>query len=110
MNTFKSNYFIHIANVMLLAGYSVRDILWLRLLAAASSIIAIPYFALQPTPLWVPIIWNVAFAAINLFQSWRLLAERRPIKRMSEKEGVRQIAFVDLSPVENPTGSGGIRC
>jgi hypothetical protein len=45
------NYFIHAANVLLLVAYTVRDILWLRLFALASSLIAMPYFALQPTPL-----------------------------------------------------------
>jgi CRP-like cAMP-binding protein len=92
------NYFLHIANVILLVGYSVRDILWLRLLAAASNLIAIPFFALQPTPLHTPIIWCALFAAINLFQSLRLVAERRPIQLTPEEEGVRRLAFPDLSP------------
>jgi len=30
-------------------AYSVRDILWLRMFAVAASLIAIPYFVLQPT-------------------------------------------------------------
>ncbi len=37
MNSFNSDYFIHGANVLLLLAYSVRDILWLRLFALASS-------------------------------------------------------------------------
>jgi hypothetical protein len=48
---FKVDYFIHIANILLLAAYCVRDILWLRLFAVASSIIALPYLMFQPTPL-----------------------------------------------------------
>jgi hypothetical protein len=36
VNWFKSNYFIQSANILLLAGYCIRDILWLRLLVAAS--------------------------------------------------------------------------
>jgi len=70
--TVNPNYFIHAANVLLLVAYTVRDILWLRLFALASSLIATPYFALQPTPLWEALGWSVLFAAINLFQSWRL--------------------------------------
>jgi hypothetical protein len=92
------NYFLHIANVILLVGYSVRDILWLRLLAVTANLIAIPFFALQPTPLHTPIIWCALFAAINLFQSLRLIAERRPIQLTPEEEGVRRLAFPDLSP------------
>jgi len=92
------NYFLHIANIILLVGYSVRDILWLRLLAVASSLISIPYFVLQPTPLRTPIIWSALFAAINLFQSWRLFVERRPVKLTPEEEAVRRLAFPDLPP------------
>jgi CRP-like cAMP-binding protein len=90
--------FIHSANVLLLLAYSVKDILWLRLFAVASALIAIPYFVLQPTPQWAPIGWSVLFAGINLFQSWRLYLERRPVKLTSEEEEVRRLAFPDLPP------------
>jgi hypothetical protein len=48
MDSVNPNFFIHAANVLLLVAYSVRDILWLRLFAVAASLIAIPYFVLQP--------------------------------------------------------------
>lgn len=98
VNSFDPSYFIHAANVLLLVAYSVRDILWLRLCALASSLIAIPYFILQPTPLWAPIGWSVLFAAINVFQSWRLLVERRPVKLTPEEEYVRGLVFEDVPP------------
>ncbi|HEY2457742.1 MAG TPA: cyclic nucleotide-binding domain-containing protein [Candidatus Acidoferrum sp.] len=98
MNTFEPSYFIHAANVLLLVAYSVRDILWLRLFAVAAAVISIPYFALQPTPLWEPLAWTVLFAAINGFQSWRLFVERRPVKLTPEEEDVRQLVFRDLPP------------
>jgi hypothetical protein len=96
VNSFNANYFLHAANVLLLVAYSVRDILWLRLFAVVSALIAIPYFVLQPTPLWVPIGWSAVFAAINLFQSWRLFMERRPVKLTPEEEEVRRLVFEDL--------------
>ena len=98
MNSFNPNYFLHAANILLLVAYSVRDILWLRLFAVASALIAIPYFLLQPAPLWVPIAWSCVFAAINLFQSWRLFMERRPVKLTSDEEEVRRLALEDLPP------------
>lgn len=98
MNSFNPNYFLHAANVLLLVAYSVRDILWLRLFAVTSALIAIPYFALQPAPLWVPIGWSAVFAAINLYQSLRLLVERRPVKLTPEEEEVRHLVFEDLPP------------
>ena len=98
MSLLNPTYFIHTANVVLLVAYLVRDMLWLRLFALASSLIAIPYFVLQPTPLWEAISWSALFAAINLFQSWRLFLERRPVKLTPEEEGVRQLVFRDLPP------------
>ena len=98
MGSISLDYFIHAANVLLLAAYSVRDILWLRLFAVASSLAAIPYFLLQPTPLWAPFGWSVLFTGINLFQSWRLHLERRPVKLTPEEEEVRRLAFPDLPP------------
>lgn len=98
MNAFNPNYFLHAANIMLLVAYSVRDILWLRLFAVTASLVSIPYFVLQPAPLWAPIAWSSVFATINLFQSWRLFMERRPVKLTPEEEDVRRLAFEDLAP------------
>lgn len=98
MDFFTPNYFIHAANILLLIAYSVRDVLWLRLFAVAASLIAIPYYVIQPTVLWPPLTWSVVFAAINLFQSWLLFIERRPVKLTAEEEEVRRLAFQDLPP------------
>jgi hypothetical protein len=92
------NWFLHAANIILVVGYSVRDILWLRLLAAASSLIALPFYFLQPSTLWAPILWTILFAGINLFQSWRLYIERRPVQLTPEEEQVRRLAFPGLPP------------
>ncbi|MFZ0522894.1 MAG: hypothetical protein WAL95_17840 [Candidatus Acidiferrales bacterium] len=98
MDIFQPSYFLHAANILLLVAYSVRDILWLRLFAVAASLISLPYFILQPEPLWEPIIWSSVFAAINGFQSWRLFLERRPVKLTPEEEEIRRLAFPDLPP------------
>jgi len=98
VNSFNPTYFLHAANVLLLVAYSVRDILWLRLFAVTAALISIPYFVLQPQPLWEPIGWSAVFAAINLFQSGRLFMERRPVKLTAEEEEARRVAFEDLPP------------
>lgn len=98
MGFFTPDYFIHTANVLLLIAYSVRDVLWLRLFAVAASLIAIPFYVLQPTVLWAPLAWSVVFAAINTFQSWLLFIERRPVKLTAEEEEIRRLAFQDLPP------------
>jgi CRP-like cAMP-binding protein len=96
MGLFKPSYFLHAANILPLVAYSVRDILWLRLFAVAASLISLPYFVLQPEPLWEPIIWSSVLAAINSFQSWRLFVERRPVKLTPEEEELHRLAFPDL--------------
>ena len=98
MSQFNPSYFLHAANVLLLLAYSVRDILWLRLLAVAASLISMPYFILQPEPLREAIVWSGVFAAINSFQSWRLIVERRPVKLTPEEEEIRRLVFADLPP------------
>jgi hypothetical protein len=98
MNSLNANYFINAGNILLLVAYSVHDVLWLRLFAVAASLITIPYFVLQPTTLWAPLIWTVVFAAINSLQSWRLFIERRPVKLTPDEEEIRRLAFRDLPP------------
>ena len=68
---------IDVANVLYLASYSVRDILWLRLLTVVASLLLIPYYAMQPVPLAPAIAWNVVFIAINTYWIIKLLIERR---------------------------------
>lgn len=96
MGGYNLDYCIHAANILLLAAYSVRDILWLRVFAVASSVMAMPYFLFQPTPLWAAFGWSVLFTAINLFQTWRLFRERRPVQLNPDEEEVRRLAFADL--------------
>ena len=100
MGWFNLDYCIHAANILLLAAYSVRDILWLRIFAVGSSIIAMPYFLFQPRPLWAAFGWSAVFTGINLFQTWRLFRERRPVKLTPDEEEVRRLAFADLPPRE----------
>ena len=45
-----------------------------------------------------PLSWSALFAAVNLFQSWRLFLERRPVKLTPEEEDVRRLVFADLPP------------
>jgi hypothetical protein len=51
----------------------------------AASLIAIPFYVLQPRVLWAPLAWSVVFAGINLLQSWLLFIERRPVKLTAEE-------------------------
>lgn len=89
---------VHIANVLLLASFLVRDILWLRLLNVLAGIAFIVFFATQPG--WASVGWNALFLLINVVQIWRLLLERRPVRLSAEELAVYQLAFRALTPRE----------
>ena len=93
-------YFIHIANVLYLFSYTMRDILWLRVLTVAASCFLIPYFYFRPDPLILAIYWNLVFTSLNVFWICRLLLERRPVKLSDDEQQLCQIAFRSLTPRE----------
>ena len=93
-------YLLHAANVLYLLSYLVKDILWLRLLTVVAGVLLMTWALLQPQPLWSSVGWNALFLAINLYQSWRLILERRPV-RLSERETLLyRLAFRTLTPRE----------
>ncbi|HEY1429494.1 MAG TPA: hypothetical protein VGF18_07965 [Candidatus Tumulicola sp.] len=85
------------ANVLYLVSYSVRDILWLRILAALGAVLLIPYYLMQPVPLLDAMVWNVLLAGINAFWIARLLWERQPVALTPDESRLRSIAFPSLS-------------
>jgi hypothetical protein len=93
-------FWINAANVLYLVSYSVRDILWLRMLTVAAAALLIPYYALQPTPLIVAIDWNVVFIAINLYWIVRLMMERRPVHFTPEEARLKLLSFASLTDRE----------
>jgi len=93
-------HFIHLANVLLLASFLVRDILWLRLLNVLAGVAFIVYFAAASPPSWAPVGWNALFLAINVVQIQRLLMERRPIRLRADELSLYQLAFRTLTQRE----------
>lgn len=91
---------IHVANVLYLLAFLVRDILWLRILTVAASFFLLPYFYLQPSPLMTPIYWNLAFTSLNIFWIVRLLLERRPIELNEEERRLCELVFRTMKPRE----------
>ena len=93
-------YLIHIANILYLFSYIMRDILWLRVLTVAAACFLIPYFYFRPDPLIPAIFWNLVFTSLNVFWICRLLLERRPVKLSDDEQQLCQIAFLTLTPRE----------
>jgi len=94
------DYLVHFSNILLLVSYSVRDILWLRWFAVAAAITNMPYFLLQPTVLWPPILWALVFTAINLYQISRIYLERRPVVLSEDEQKLYALCFRSLRPRE----------
>jgi CRP-like cAMP-binding protein len=78
----------------------VRDILWLRWFAVAAALTNMPYFLLQPTVLWPPILWALVFTAINLYQISRIYLERRPVVLSEDEQRLYDLGFQSLRPRE----------
>jgi hypothetical protein len=91
---------IHVANVLYLVSYLVKDILWLRVLTVVAGATLMPYFALRAEPLWAPVAWNVLFIGINVYQIYLLVLERRPVRLEEDEQRLYQLAFRSLTPRE----------
>jgi CRP-like cAMP-binding protein len=94
------DYLVHFSNVLMLAAYSVRDILWLRWFAVAAALTNIPYFLFQSRVLWPPIVWALVFTAINLYQITRIYLERRPVVLSADEQRLYDLAFRAIRPQE----------
>lgn len=92
--------FIHIANVIYLCSYLVKDVLWLRVLSVIAGIVLLGYYARLPMPLWPVITWNILFAVINTWQISLLLRERRPVKFRPDERLLYELAFRRLTQRE----------
>ena len=71
---------IHVANVLYLLSYLMRDILWLRAFTVIAAVCLVSYFFFRPDPLMPAIYWNLLFTSLNIYWIWRLLLERRPVR------------------------------
>ena len=100
MNIQPADFLVHFSNVLLLVAYSVRDILWLRWFAVAAALTNIPYFLIQGTILWPPVLWAMVFTAINLFQIARIYLERRPVVLSPDEQKLYELSFRKLRPRE----------
>ena len=90
--------FNNAGNLIYVAAYWVKDILWLRILSIVGSLIGIPYYLFQTETLWPPIFWTLVFVSINSVRAWQIYQERRPVKFTPDEEILYNKAFSSLSP------------
>ena len=94
------NYFLyatHVASILTLAAYLVRDILWLRILSIVASFAGIIFNYYVPvTPLWAVIYWNLVFIAINAVQIVIIIKERSGVHFTKEEREIYETMFQKL--------------
>lgn len=92
---------VHVANVLYLCSYLVRDMLWLRVLTVVAGLSLLPFYgSCSDHVLWAPIAWNLVFMAVNLVQIGILLRERRPQFLIGPEQDLYREVFADLTPGE----------
>ena len=92
---------VHVANVLYLISYLVRDILWLRVLTIFAGLSLLPFYChCSDHILWAPIGWNALFISVNLIQIGILLRERRPRRLDGPEQELYDNVFSELTPGE----------
>ncbi len=92
---------VHVANILYLFSYSVRDILWLRALTIVAIVTMMPfYFTCSDNPMWTPIAWQTVFVFVNFLQIVLLVRERWPVTLHGLERDIYERVFRSLSPGE----------
>ena len=87
----------HLASILTMAAYLLKDILWLRLLTILSCFAGIAFNYFVPaTPLYSVIYWNMLFAVINIVQIAIIIKERTGDPLHRRREGTARNAFQEL--------------
>ncbi len=92
------DYLLHIANVLYLFAYSVRNVMWLRIITVIAILCLIPYYYAHQMPM--PIAWNALFVAVNIVQIVLLVLENRPVFLGEEELQLYRTVFRGLKPRE----------
>jgi hypothetical protein len=91
---------VNVSNIVFLVAFSTRDVLTLRILAFVGEGLILPYYYLQTEKLWPPILWSLAFMAVNAVRIVATVLERRPIILSDKEEQLYGIAFSSVDKRE----------
>src|SRR6202521_2918827 len=79
----------NLANAILAFGTGFRNILYLRTSLIIASALEIIYnFFVSARPLWTPIMWSSAIIAINIFQVFWILYQKRFLNLSADERKV----------------------
>jgi Cyclic nucleotide-binding domain len=90
----------HVSYVLIAISYWLTNIYWLRVTAVLGLSLEIVYFRLSGGDLGAGIGWDLVFIAINLYQIYWLVAERRKLRRMEHAHLLRQGVFAGFTDAQ----------
>lgn len=100
-NVLIGHVFGHLASILTMLAYLLKDILWLRLLTILSCFAGIAFnFIVPSTPLWTVIYWNVLFAVINIVQVAIIIKQRSGVHFTEEEKELHDTLFKNFAPFE----------
>ena len=90
---------LNTANIIFLAAFMAKKIVWLRLLTITGNILVVPYYLyyIEP-PLWNTIVWLCIYTTINLVMLFIIYLESRPIKLSDLEQNIYNMTFKSLEP------------
>jgi len=90
---------LNTANIIFLAAFMAKKIVWLRLLTITGNILVVPYYLyyIEP-PLWNTIVWLCIYTTINLVMLFIIYLESRPIKLSDLEQKIYDLTFKSLEP------------
>ena len=90
---------LNTANIIFLAAFMAKKIVWLRLLTITGMMVSIPYYLyFQEAPLWNNIFWVCIYALINLIMLFIIYLESRPISLSDLEQKIYDMTFKSLEP------------
>jgi len=90
---------LNTANIIFLAAFMAKKIVWLRLLTITGNIIVVPYYLFfLETPLWNNIFWVCIYSLINLLMLFIIYLDSRPIKLSDLEQKIYNMTFKSLEP------------
>jgi hypothetical protein len=86
---------MHAAYAIFLFSLIVKDMLWLRLIMSAATVLVLAY-AFQTHNNTI-LVWNTVFLVINVYHIVRIILQRRPIDLPPELDEIYRGSFSNMS-------------
>ncbi len=91
---------VNLSNIVFLLAFSVRDVLKLRILSFFGEAAILPYYYFQHETLWAPLLWSLAFMAVNGIRIVATALERRPVVLSEKEDQLYRIALTSIEKKE----------